>query len=162
MLFFVVVFSIDQTSRPNYKVFEYFRFILEFYDIFDFFLLLCGDSVDVDQCRVRLHDIWVTRSETQRNWVNVEYEIFGGISAFCVDSVGVKTHFVLTQSMCWLSWQGVSFHDDSVYKLNKPTEAYKIIYSALKRGKIRRQTMRQTNRSNVTRKCQMLEFFTVA
>jgi hypothetical protein len=72
MLFFVVVFCRDQTSRPNNKVFEYFRFILEFYDIFDFFtsmrwLSWCGsmpsetpwhlshakwDSTQLSQCGI--------------------------------------------------------------------------------------------------------------
>ncbi len=85
----------------------------------------------LSQRQVRFHVNWVnaerdsTSTESTRN-----DKIFVNVGIFCVVSVAVESHSVLTQltwslTLHWLSWRRVWFHVDSVWeRWIKPKQAY--------------------------------------
>jgi hypothetical protein len=115
-----------------------FRFCSLIADSFKFFNIRRWLS-----CReVRLHVKWVNAkwvsTSTELTWNETSCQlsqcgmikIFVNVGAFCVDSVDVESHSVLTQltwslTPRWLSWRGVSLRVDSVCeRWIKPKQAY--------------------------------------
>ncbi len=126
--FFVPVLCTDQTYIGQIiRLMSVFDFVLEFADLFEIF------------------NIWQwlswRRVSFPVNWVNAKWdsmstestrndEILVNVSAFCIDSVDVESHSVLTQltwslTPRWLSWRGVSLLVDSVCGREiKPKQSY--------------------------------------
>jgi hypothetical protein len=104
--FFVFTFCTYRTHiGQTIRLLNFFDFVLEFTDLFKFFLHSVVTQLtrsliphQLSQCGVRLHVNWVNAEwdsmSTESMWND---KIFVNVCVFCVDSVGVESHSALTQ-----------------------------------------------------------------
>jgi hypothetical protein len=157
MIFFVLVFCSDQTYIGQIiRLLSVFNFVLEFADLFKFFLHLAVTQLtqnliphQLNQHQVRHHvdrvnGEWDSMStESTRNG-----EVFVNVGAFCVDSVDVESHSTLTQlkwslTLCWIS----------VLKMNQAkTGIHNQLWRLLRARFLEKLTEKCSNEANVNKK----------